>query len=219
MCNASSDQAHVLGVPEGPYLFTATAECRRLFDRDLSRLETAGCEVRRVKLMSDIEDIHQRHSDLCNYEFAKVHTSRLEALGVVGGAWLGRAVEMGYPEGVLEIISLGLSVDKEAMQRGLEGMSQLRQELDVAMDAHGIDAWVSPASVTGYAPRLDERSTGDPAMNRPWTHAGLPVVSLVTEGVTVHGVELPTAIQVVGKHGGDEALLALARSLEVKLAA
>ena len=75
------------------------------------------------------------------------------------------------------------------------------------MDEAGIDCWVCPPA-PGTAPEgLD--STGDPVMNLPWTHAGLPALSLPAgehEG-------LPLGLQVVGRFGDDERLLAWAETM------
>jgi Asp-tRNA(Asn)/Glu-tRNA(Gln) amidotransferase A subunit family amidase len=80
------------------------------------------------------------------------------------------------------------------------------------MDENGLDLWISPAAV-GPAPEgLD--STGDPVMNLPWTHAGLPTVT-VPSGVNQSG--LPLGLQVAGRWYGDEQLLAWSESLEETL--
>ncbi len=78
-----------------------------------------------------------------------------------------------------------------------------------AMDQNGLDAFLAPTAV-GPAPAGLE-STGDPVMNLPWTHAGLPAMSLPS-GKTSEG--LPMGLQVVGRWMGDEALLGLAQQIE-----
>ena len=50
-------------------------------------------------------------------------------------------------------------------------------------------------------------------MNLPWTHAGLPAVSLPAG--TVEG--MPVGVQVVARAGDDERLLAWARDIEAVL--
>ena len=66
------------------------------------------------------------------------------------------------------------------------------------------DAIVTPAA-PGPAPRGLE-STGDPALALPWTHAGLPAISLPA-GTDAAG--WPLGLQVVGPFGADEELLAV----------
>ncbi len=81
------------------------------------------------------------------------------------------------------------------------------------MDEQGIDVWLSPAAL-GPAPRgLD--STGDPVMNLPWTHAGLPTVALPA-GEDAGG--WPLGVQVAGRFGEDEVVVAAAELIESGLA-
>ncbi|HLZ63862.1 MAG TPA: amidase family protein, partial [Ktedonosporobacter sp.] len=68
---------------------------------------------------------------------------------------------------------------------------------------YGIDLWVCPAA-PGAAPR-GINTTGNPAMNIPWTHAGLPAASLPA-GRSAHG--LPLGLQFVGGMMADESLVA-----------
>jgi Asp-tRNA(Asn)/Glu-tRNA(Gln) amidotransferase A subunit family amidase len=77
------------------------------------------------------------------------------------------------------------------------------------METEQIDLWLSPAA-PGPAPKgLD--STGDPVMNLPWTHAGLPAVNLPS-GVNADG--LPLGLQLTGRWLADEQLLSWAAQLE-----
>jgi Asp-tRNA(Asn)/Glu-tRNA(Gln) amidotransferase A subunit family amidase len=81
------------------------------------------------------------------------------------------------------------------------------------MDRHGLDGFIAP-SATGPAPRGLE-STGDPVMCLPWTHAGVPAISLPW---FPEPDALPLGLQVVGSHGGDHALLGLCREIQPLLA-
>ena len=77
------------------------------------------------------------------------------------------------------------------------------------MDAEAIDLWVCP-SAPDVAPRGID-ATGDPKMNLPWTHAGLPAISLPAGRGTLG---LPIGLQLVGRFGTDERLLSWAATLE-----
>jgi Asp-tRNA(Asn)/Glu-tRNA(Gln) amidotransferase A subunit family amidase len=81
--------------------------------------------------------------------------------------------------------------------------------LEAKMVEANIDLWISPAA-PGPAPEGIE-STGDPAMNRPWTHAGLPTVT-VPASTAENG--LPLGLQCSGAFGADEQVLAWARQFE-----
>ena len=76
----------------------------------------------------------------------------------------------------------------------------------------GYNAILTPAA-RGEAPAGLE-STGDPLFNRAWTWLGLPCVSLPF-GMGPNG--LPLAVQLVGQHEREGALLALARWAEARL--
>ena len=95
------------------------------------------------------------------------------------------------------------------MARG--GRARLRVELEAAMQAAGIDLWICPAA-RGAAPR-GLASTGDPVMNLPWTHAGMPAVSLPAGWVG----KLPLGLQCVARQGADEELLQWSRELAAVL--
>jgi Asp-tRNA(Asn)/Glu-tRNA(Gln) amidotransferase A subunit family amidase len=75
-----------------------------------------------------------------------------------------------------------------------------------------LDLWVSPPALGAAPVGLD--STGDPVMNLPWTHAGLPTMSLPA-GFNQAG--LPMGLQITGHWYGDEAMVAAATQLEMAL--
>jgi Asp-tRNA(Asn)/Glu-tRNA(Gln) amidotransferase A subunit family amidase len=84
----------------------------------------------------------------------------------------------------------------------------LRAELEKQMAQAGIDLWVCP-SASGPAPQ-GIQATGDPNMNLPWTHAGMPVITLPA-GRAENG--LPLALQFVAPFGTDEYLMAWCQAL------
>ncbi len=77
------------------------------------------------------------------------------------------------------------------------------------MATHGLDAWICPAA-TGEAPAGLE-TTGSPLMNLPWTHAGMPAVT-VPAGNGPGG--LPLGIQLVGAYMADECLAAISAKVD-----
>jgi Asp-tRNA(Asn)/Glu-tRNA(Gln) amidotransferase A subunit family amidase len=102
-----------------------------------------------------------------------------------------------------------MTVTQEELKSALPGREKLRHELTGSMADAGIDMWIAPGA-TGTAPKgLD--STGNPIMNLPWTHAGLPVLSLPS-GKNQDG--LPFGLQLVGKWHEDESVLAWATGIE-----
>jgi Asp-tRNA(Asn)/Glu-tRNA(Gln) amidotransferase A subunit family amidase len=76
------------------------------------------------------------------------------------------------------------------------------------MEQRAIDLWVSPAA-PGPAPE-GIASTGNPLMNLPWTHAGMPVLTLPA-GHAANG--LPLGLQFVAATMADEKLISWTEKL------
>jgi len=186
----------VLGVPDGPYLGQAEPAARGAFESQLATLAASGLTVRRVPAFEDIAAITERHRDVASAEFAETHERWYDDYGAL------------YRPRTAALVRTGRAVTPEARETGFRSRTELRHRLKRLMDEHGIDAWVSP-SATGPAP-AGLASTGDPAMNLPWTHAGVPAVS-IPAGPASNG--LPLGLQVAARFGADEALLAWAERL------
>lgn len=188
----------VFGVPEGPYLKKTSEEGLRYFRRTCNRLCEAGFEVRSVEMLKDFDDIVRRNRSLMAAEAAQAHKE-----------WF-RAYPDRYHEQTAELIREGEGVKPDFLEDCRAGRGRLREEITMIMNRYGLSALLAPASV-GPAPH-GLGSTGDPVMNLPWTHAGLPAISLPS-GRTSEG--LPLGLQVVGGWMDDEVLLAWAHHLEV----
>jgi Asp-tRNA(Asn)/Glu-tRNA(Gln) amidotransferase A subunit family amidase len=190
-----------LGVPEGAYLAQASEAGLAAFEESVEDLSAAGYDIERVDLFEDIERINDRHETLASAETAITHAE-----------WYEEHADR-YAEGTREIVEQGKEVSAAAIARGLQGRNDLRERIEAAMDETGIDVWVAPAA-PGPAPEgLDD--TGDPVMNLPWTHSGLPTVSLPAG--TVDG--LPVGVQCATRFGADEDLLGWAEGLSAALRA
>ena len=74
-----------------------------------------------------------------------------------------------------------------------------------------VDALLTPAA-PGPAP--DRSTTGDPRFNSPWSHAGVPTVSIPI-ALTAGG--LPIALQLVGPAWSEAELLATAEWCEAQI--
>jgi Asp-tRNA(Asn)/Glu-tRNA(Gln) amidotransferase A subunit family amidase len=105
---------------------------------------------------------------------------------------------------LLAFLDWGATLDRGAYEAVLRRRVSAQHLVDAAFgDA---DALLTPA-VLGEAPAgLD--STGDPRLARLWTLLGLPTV--VVPAAT-GSTGLPVGVQVVGRPGGDAALLAITR--------
>jgi Asp-tRNA(Asn)/Glu-tRNA(Gln) amidotransferase A subunit family amidase len=185
-----------LGVPDGPYLDQTEPAARASFEESLRDLEAGGVTVRRIAAFADIEAINERHRNLATVEFREQHLERFARWGS-----LVRAASSA-------LFDAGALVTPAQRAEGVAGREALRTALETLMDTHGLDAWVCPPA-TGPAP-LGLRSTGDPTMNLPWTHAGMPALTLPAGRVD----SMPLGVQVVARFGRDEELLAMGEVIE-----
>ncbi len=192
----------VLGIPDSPYLHRAQPEGLTHFMNTADRLVTAGFTVKSVKVMPNFDAIYQRHQLIVAAEAARVHAQ-----------WFALYGDCYHPKTV-ELIERGQAVSDEALMKAQNGRFQLRDELSRIMNVQGIDLWIAPPA-TGPAPAGLE-STGDPVMNLPWTHAGLPTITLP---VDKNEKGLPLGLQVIGRWYQDEALIAWCHELETALSA
>ncbi len=186
----------VLAVPHESYLKQASAEGRVAFEGHLTLLERAGYVVKRVEALQDIAAITLRHEQLLAAEMSHVHAT-----------WFA-SYEPLYSARTGELIRRGQGMSREVIEVARAGREKLRGELEGLMAHHEIDLWISPAAL-GPAP-VGLAATGSPAMNLPWTHAGLPAIGLPA-GKSSTG--LPLGVQVVGRYMADESLVAWAELL------
>jgi Asp-tRNA(Asn)/Glu-tRNA(Gln) amidotransferase A subunit family amidase len=198
MDDATSDP--VLGVPVGRYLQQTERDGLDGFERSIVHLQEAGVEVKRFVALDDIEEIAARHDALTTAEFAQVHAELFRDYGAL------------YRPISANLVERGMALGENEIARGRASRLELRETLADLMAAHGIDAFVCPAA-TGGAPR-GLGHTGNAAMNLPWTHAGMPAVTLPSGSVTAEGGDLPLGLQLVAGLGEDEKLLAIAARLE-----
>ena len=196
---ADPDGFPTIGIPEGGYLDHATEEAQTAFRSGMKRLEEAGCSVERVTVptFENFEALDRRHRRLTAGELALVHQEWFDEY---------RAL---YRTASAETIDRGREVTVGELAEGRASRLELRAELDDLMADHDLDLWAAPAA-PGPAP-ASLGTTGDPVMNRPWTHAGLPVVTLPAK-TTDDG--LPIGIQFAAPFGADEKLLAWAGRIE-----
>jgi Asp-tRNA(Asn)/Glu-tRNA(Gln) amidotransferase A subunit family amidase len=187
----------VLGIPTGPYLARASDEGLAHLRSTSTLLAASGFAVETIEAMPDFEEIQTRHLHLIAAEAARVHS-----------VWFAEYGDRYHPV-TADLIRGGQQVTPDALAHAIQGCTRLRQELTALMDARGVDLWISPAA-PGPAPRgLD--ATGDPVMNLPWTHSGLPTLSLPA-GRTADG--LPLGLQIAARWYQDEVLFEWGGMLE-----
>lgn len=190
----------VLGVPEGSYLRQCTALDE--FETQIRQLANSGYAVQQVPILDDIADIDSCHQDMIAAELAIQHKD-----------WFAQHAALYRPR-TAGLIRYGQTVSGERLHETRQHRYSFRDRLQGAMSNHGVDLWVCPAA-PDVAPRGIE-ATGDPKMNMPWTHAGLPALT-VPAGKGKLG--LPLGLQLVGAFGADEDLLHWARDIDACLRA
>jgi len=189
----------VLGVPTGPYLDLTGTRARERFDAAVAELRDSGFDVREVPVLADVEQVAAALTTVNRYELARVHA-----------AWFA-AHAGNYRDETAATVRAGqrLTGTDHAAARAV--LRTVRDDLARAMDAAGIDLWITPAA-RGPAP-AGLGSTGDPAMSLPWSAAGMPAVTLPAGRVG----GLPVGLQCIARRDADEQLLVAARSLEAVL--
>jgi Asp-tRNA(Asn)/Glu-tRNA(Gln) amidotransferase A subunit family amidase len=186
-----------LGVPVGEYLRQAPPETLGWFEEVVCALEAGGIEAVRVRCLDSIKEIAALHGGLIAAEFAQEQERWFKDYGHL------------YRPGTRGIIERGMTIPAARLAEAKKSCAQLRLELSGIMREHGLDAWVCPSAL-GEAP-AGLHGTGSPAMNLPWTHAGLPVISLPCgQG----GGGLPLGLQCIGEFGKDEDLFSTVSRIE-----
>jgi Asp-tRNA(Asn)/Glu-tRNA(Gln) amidotransferase A subunit family amidase len=191
-----------LGIPVGPYLEQTEPQALVAFENQISRLVAIGCPLKRIAVLDDIEQLNHLHKQMIFAEFAREHAAiYAQHAGL-------------YRPRTAEIIEIGKKISSDKLAAARAGCSRLRADLEAQMTAAKIDLWVCP-SARGPAP-AGIHATGDPAMNLPWTHAGLPAITLPA-GWADNG--LPLGLQFIAPFGADELLLSWSQMLADRLEA
>lgn len=196
---ANDRQPHscTIGAVSGPYLTQASEVAQYHFESHLEKLGDAGYDVRRVQLFDDIEAINTRHQQLVAAEMTLSHSELYLEYGDE------------YAQATSELIESGQTVSIESLASARAGRKELRGVIHETMEEHAIDIVLSP-SAPGPAPE-GVKSTGDPIMNLPWSHAGVPTVT-IPASQTEDG--LPIGLQCAGHYGHDEWLLSWCENIQ-----
>ena len=185
----------VLGIPEGEYLQQASPEILSTFWKAVDRLKQKGFKIKSIPALDNIDEINEQHKLMNAAEFAEVHKK-----------WFNEYGDK-YHQVSIDLIEKGRSVPSKALNKAIKDRIQLLENLEQLQKENEIDLWISPSTVTTAPYGLD--STGDPAMNLPWTYAGIPTIS-IPFGLSG---KLPFGIQFTGKFNEDEILYKLIKDI------
>ncbi|MGA0533549.1 amidase [Hansschlegelia sp. KR7-227] len=177
-----------------PSTDVASEEQRALVDSARQDLASAGARVETV----DLSDMTVRLRSIAEIIVA------FEAAQVFGELQSRRPADISGE--LTDLINGGRAISDAAHRDALAAQRDLREAFADRM--RGYDA-VLTIPAPGEAPE-GLGHTGDARFCTPWTTLGAPAVSLPV-GVSLSG--LPLGLQLVGRHGGDMALLAAAQTI------
>lgn len=187
-------------IPEGPCLKNADIGALKHFESVCKLLTNSGFDIISMQMLNDLDEIVHNHKSLVAAESAIVHKD-----------WFAKFSNQYHPK-TAELIRSGQAISSNELEKYRQSCSKLRDEIVGLMDNHNIDAILSP-SAPGPAP-VGLGSTGDPIMNLPWTHAGLPVIN-IPSGVSSD--KLPYGLQITGKFRFDEQLLQITKKIKKRI--
>lgn len=168
------------------------------FAADLAALRAAGAQVTEAELPPAFTGAHLTHRTIMLFEAAREL-----------GAIQDRRREQ-ISEGLNRCLDEGRAISEADYCAAKEFRLRLQQELEAFLEEY--DTIVTPPA-PGEAP-ADLATTGDPAFCTLWSLTGAPAVTFPT-GLGETG--LPLGLQVVGRFGDDNRVLAAAAWCEARL--
>ncbi len=187
-----------LGVLREFFSDHADAETRQHTTATVERLERAGATVREVTLPASFATVLAAHRIVMKVEAAAFHADMFRTQREQYGARLRETVEQGL------VIP---SVDYLRAQR----LRHLFQQ-EIPSMLREVDVVLTP-STPAPAPR-NLHTTGDASFQSPWTHAGVPTITLPS-GVSTAG--MPLGVQLIAPAQEEERLFRAARWCEMAL--
>lgn len=185
-----------VGVPSGPYLSQASETGQKAFYNQVETLGDAGIDIQEVTVFNSIDSVNELHQAMTEAEAAMAHAE-----------WYTEYGER-YHQDTADMVEAGWETSLKKVGEGRKSQRRTRNRIADIMESTDIDVLVSPAA-PGPAPKGIEES-GSPIMNLPWTHAGVPAITLPIDQ-TKKG--LPLGLQCTVQHGDDERLLSIAEEV------
>jgi aspartyl-tRNA(Asn)/glutamyl-tRNA(Gln) amidotransferase subunit A len=183
-----------LGVLRGYFENRAGAEMRWAIGAFTAWFRGCGANVVDVSDPVDFEDLLGLHRTIIAAEAAAIHRDRMALMPDA------------YPPRIAELVRDGEAVPEAEFKLAL-GLKPLRvQAFQPVFET--CEVLVCPPA-TGPAP--DPSTTGDPALNSPWSYLGFPTVTFPL-GYAADG--MPLGVQLIGKPGSELRLLLVAEWCE-----
>jgi amidase len=156
------------------------------FQSAIQDLLSAGLQIRSIDIAGMLVTLGEATHVVMCYEGARFHQQRYEEHGD-GLADLA------------ELVRSGLAIPEARYDEARRHIDTCRATVASLYDSTPV---VLVPAATGPAPR-GLASTGDPAMNAPWTALGTPAISIPLPV----GADLPLGLQLTAAHGQDGLLL------------
>ncbi len=171
-------------------------EMAKAFRQRISLLRRAGVSIKSVEISEMLKTLEAANDLITTYEGARFHEPRLKEFGD----------RLDQP--LAAIVRDGLKISTERYDEATRYVSDSR--VRIAEIFKSTPVILTPAA-TGPAP-LGLSTTGDPAMNAPWTALGTPAISIpmpIASG-------LPLGLQMTADLGQDSRLLRAAIQLQMR---
>jgi Asp-tRNA(Asn)/Glu-tRNA(Gln) amidotransferase A subunit family amidase len=156
------------------------------FDRALTTLRKGGYSIRSIDIAGMLASLADAAHVVMIYEGARFHRERYEE----HGARLADLADM---------VRDGLQVSDSQYEDARAQIEQCRQRV---LELYRSTPVILVPAATGPAP-AGLASTGNPAMNAPWTALGTPAMSIPMPV----GKALPLGLQLTAAHGQEAMLL------------
>jgi Asp-tRNA(Asn)/Glu-tRNA(Gln) amidotransferase A subunit family amidase len=156
------------------------------FERSIQRLQQAGVSIRFIDIAGMLASLAEAAHIVMVYEGARFHQRRYEEHG-------SRLADLAH------MVQSGLRIPQSRYDEARGHIDACREK---AAELYRTVPVILVPAATGPAP-AGLASTGDPAMNAPWTALGTPAISIPMPT----GLELPLGLQLTAVHGQDATLL------------
>ena len=186
--------AVVLGAPDP--MPVVEAPMAAAFQAALATLTRGGIAIRSIDLAGMLATLADAAHIVMCYEGARFHQQRYEEYGA-------RLADLA------EMVRFGLTIDESSYDAARRHIDACRQDIAEVYTSTPV---IAVPAATGPAP-AGLASTGDPAMNAPWTALGTPAISIPMPV----GRALPLGLQLTAAHGQDGLLLRTAERVSAVL--
>jgi len=166
------------------------------FRQSLSLLRGAGVVIKTIDISGMLKKLEAANDLITTYEGARFHEARLKEFGD----------RLDQP--VATVVREGLKIPIQRYDEATKFVSDSRVRMAEIFKSTPVI--LTPAA-TGPAP-VGISTTGDPAMNAPWTALGTPAISIPMPV----GSELPLGLQMTADLGQDSRLIRAAIQLQAR---